>query len=756
MDTHFTNVLPLHLQRVSLMALAVMAGLPFAANAQSTSSTKALGTVVVTATRTETDSADVAGSVSAIKQEDIERKGAKDLRSILADEPDVTVPSDSRRFGGGQVNIRGIEGNRILMLTDGVRVSDYRASGTSNYDSAGRDVPFAEFLKQVEIVRGPASSLYGSDAIGGVLGFITLDPSDLLKGRSLAVGGQVGYHSVDRSKRASAWLATGGERFQSLLMVGHVRGEETDNKGSRRVQGNTRTAPNPLDYTQSNVLGKLLFTPNRENRFKLTVEHKEGESTVDVQRVSNGSSLARVSSNTGIDSMQRDRIQLDYDYLPEQSWFDSLALKLYTQKQTIDNQNWQLRSNTSSSCSATTAGSMNCLVSNRYAYEQTHSGFGAQQRKSFTLGLPQDLVWGLDFDRAETEESTNTNWTNLATGAVSSTLLGYTYPASYFPAGHTDQFGLFAQDDIRAGNLHITPGLRFDRFSLKPDSSGLYVRTDGKSAASKSGSHVSPKLSLLYDLKPDWNVYARYVEGFRGPNYEEVNRYFVNGASGYGVAGNADLKPETSRGFELGSKYNGSRWGAQFSVFQTRYKNFIDYAVLSSSDSRNIYVNGTRYSTYLYQNLDSVVIRGGDLGGYWQLLPSLRLNAALAIANGYDASSKQPLNSIDPKRLTLAAVWAPTEIWGGEWRLRAGAGKNRIDTSSTRYFRTPGYGVNDVSAWWQFRPGSRLNFSVNNVFDKTWWQWSDVRMAGLTASDTAPEFYSQPGRNFALTLKLDY
>lgn len=749
-------VLPLRLQRASLIALAVLSAWPLASHAQEAASPKTLTSVVVTATRAETDAAGVAGAVSAVPRERIEREQAKDLRGLLADEPDVTVPADARRFGGAQINIRGMEGNRILMLTDGVRVTDYRAAGTSNYDSAGRDVPFAEFLKQVEIVRGPASSLYGSDAIGGVVGFLTLDPADLLKGRAITAGGQLGYHSVDRSKRASAWLATGDERFQTLLMAGQARGEETRNQGTRRVQGNTRTAPNPLDYTQSNVLGKLLFAPDRANRLKLTVEHKEGESDVDVQRVANGSSLARVSSNTGTDSLQRDRVQLDYEYLPAQAWFDRLALKLYTQKQDTDNQNRQLRSNTASSCSSTTAGTMNCLVSNRYHYAQTHTGFGLQQEKTFTLGVPQELVWGLDFDRAETEERTDTTWTNLATGAISNTLLGYTYPAAYYPRGHADQLGLFAEDRIRIGALQLTPGLRIDRSRLSPQSDPLYTRSDGRSAVSKDDSHVSPKLALLYDLKPDWNVYAQYMEGFRGPNYEEVNRYFVNASSAYGVVGNADLKPETSRGIEIGSKYNGSRWGTQFSLYQTRYKNFIDYDMLSASDPRNIRVGGARFSTYLYQNLDSVVIRGGDWRGYWQLMPALRLAASLALATGYDATSKLPLNSIEPRRATFVASWTPSEVWGAEWRLRAAAGKNRIDTSGTNYFRTPGYGVSDISAWWRVRPGLKLSLAGNNIFDKTYYQWSDVRMAGLSATDSAPEFYSQPGRNFALTLKFDY
>jgi hemoglobin/transferrin/lactoferrin receptor protein len=737
--------------------LAVLCAWPVAAQVDTSEPKEPVAApVVVTPARKQAYVHELAGSISTVDRKQIAQQQARSIGEALADEPDVSVANDKRRFGESQVNIRGIDGNRILILTDGVRAADYRAAGTSNYDAAGRDMPFPEFLKQIEVLRGPASSLYGSDAIGGVLGVLTLDPADLLKGRDFASGGDFSYHSVDRSKRASVWLATRNDSFQSLLMAGHVRGEETDNQGSRRTQGNTRTAPNPVDYQQSNFLGKFIYTPDHRQRFKLSLEHKEGESDVDVQRVSNGSSLSRVSQNSGVDSLNRDRVQLDYEYTPDESWFDNLGVKLYTQKQRTDNQNQQLRANTASTCSATTAGAMNCLVANRYDYEQTHSGIGIQQEKSLQWGVQHALVWGLDFDRAETEERTDTTWTNLATGVSSKTLLGYTYPAAYYPRGHTDQLGLFAEDRMRLGAWHLTPGLRFDRYRLAPDNDPLYVRADGRSAASKDDQRISPKLAVLYDLRDDWNVYAQYVEGFRGPSYEEVNRYFVNGSSAYGVFGNPDLKPETSHGFEIGSKYEGSRWSSQFALYQTRYKNFIDYQLLGASDPRNIYVSGTRYSTYLYQNLQRVVIRGADWRGQWQVSPKLRLLASAALTRGYDADTRRPLNSVEPKRASLAAQWTQNEHWGGEWRLRAATGKNNIDTSSTAYFRTPGYGVNDLGVWWQASRKLRLNFNLNNIFDKTYYLWGDVVRAGLTASDTAPEFYTQPGRNFAISAKLEF
>ncbi|MGT2430629.1 TonB-dependent receptor plug domain-containing protein [Cupriavidus basilensis] len=144
-----------------------------------------------------------------------------DETGLFADEPDIDVPRDRRRFGAGSINIRGIEANRVLLMVDGVRLPDYyNGGGPSNLSSATRDAPEFSFLKRVEVLRGPASSLYGSDAIGGVVSYVTKDPEDLMRGR--AVGGEAGlsWNGIDRGFGQTAGVAGGNDTIKGLS---HVR-----------------------------------------------------------------------------------------------------------------------------------------------------------------------------------------------------------------------------------------------------------------------------------------------------------------------------------------------------------------------------------------------------------------------------------------------------------------------------------------------------------------------------------------------------
>lgn len=759
--------------RLSALTLA-LAGFacPAAAEDASEADDATLKEVVVTATRSSQAVDVIPGTVTTVERKTLEQRQAKDIVDVLAQEPDVAVPVDQRRFGAGQVNIRGIEGNRILLMVDGVRATDYRGAGSTNYDSAGRDLPDVDFLKQVEIVRGPGSSLYGSDAIGGIIGFLTLDPADLLKdGQAFAKGVKAGYYAADDSTRVSAHLAGRGERFEGLLMVAHAQGHETDNQGDVAGYGFYRTEPNPQDYESTAVLGKLGFKPAPGHNLKVTAEGKHRDTETDIQRIANlsGTSLSRIASNLGDDVLDRWRLSVDYDYLPsEPTWYDRLAAKVYRQTQESENDNYQLRADArlasdGGGCSASSSGTDNCDVRQRFDFEQSHAGASMVMEKEARWGVPQYLTWGGEWLRSTTQEVKDTVWTNLATGVSSNYFLGEFFPKSDFPEGHMDQLGLFVQDEFKfaGGRWRLTPGLRYDSYTLSPDAGDpLYAPKFGAAAVGKDGDHLSAKLSTAYDLHDGWNVYGQYVEGFRPPNYEEVNRYFYNNSSFYGVIGNPDLEPETSRGVELGIKFARRNLGAQLAVYKNRYKNFIDYVRLADTDPNRIYDTGAGVyrTTYQYQNLSSVAIRGVELRGYWQALPALRLNAAYAFAHGDDESNGVPLNSIEPQRFTASAQWTPDERYGAELRLRAAAGVDRVDDSSlsSGYFKPDGYAVVDVSGWWRVHRSARLGVGVNNLFDKKYWLWSDVRNASLSAADPAPHFYTQPGRSFTVTLQAEF
>jgi hemoglobin/transferrin/lactoferrin receptor protein len=129
--------------------------------------------ITVTGTRTPRALQDSPGTITIIDDEDIQNLFIRDIKDLIRYEPGVSVRNRPTRAGNSSINIRGIEGNRVLIQIDGVRVPDI-------YVNTSRDLVDFESLSKVEIICGPASTLYGSDAIGGVVSFITKDPEDYL------------------------------------------------------------------------------------------------------------------------------------------------------------------------------------------------------------------------------------------------------------------------------------------------------------------------------------------------------------------------------------------------------------------------------------------------------------------------------------------------------------------------------------------------------------------------------------------------
>ena len=201
-------------------------------------------TVTVVGTRTERSFPEVAATVSVTTAEDIERRVARNIADLVRFEPGVTVAGGGR-FGLDGFSIRGIGGNRVLTLVDGVRVPDEFSFGP--FLSARRDFVDVDSLSRAEIARGPISALYGSDALGGVVAFTTKGPADYLgddRRRHLEV--KAGHSGADDSLVGAVTAAAGGGRVAGLLHYTERRGHERDNggdvAGTRSGAGTSRSA----------------------------------------------------------------------------------------------------------------------------------------------------------------------------------------------------------------------------------------------------------------------------------------------------------------------------------------------------------------------------------------------------------------------------------------------------------------------------------------------------------------------------------
>ncbi|WP_024891469.1 TonB-dependent hemoglobin/transferrin/lactoferrin family receptor [Luteimonas huabeiensis] len=709
---------------------------------------QALDRVVVTATRTERTILDVASTVDVIDRARMDERLVRDLKDLFRYEPGITVTNSFGRFGIGDIRVRGLGGNRVRILTDGVPVSD--AFSIGSFSNANRNFVDPDTLKRVEVVRGPTSSLYGSDALGGVVAFFTKDPADYLsEGERAHVGARIGYDSAWDGTNLGATAAWGGERWSALVNVGHRDGHETENMGEVGGEGAARTRPNPQDRQDSSVLSKLVFAPSADQRFRLTAEGNEGRARTDML-TSLGRQALTGAENTRVhadDRQTRARVTFGHEMDAVGAAFaDSLDWQVYRQDSETTQDTLEER---------VTAAGVPERRERSFNFDQRTYGLQANFFKAFaTGGAEHALSWGLDLARTDTRQKRDGRLTNLRTGQVTNRMLPDVFPVRDFPVSRTDTAALYVQDEIVFGDgaLRLVPALRVDRYELKPEIDGIFAEDNpGLEVADLTKTQVSPKLGMVWRFRPDWSLFASYAHGFRAPPYNDVNIGFTNAAFGYTAIPNPDLKPETSKGVEAGIRHSGPVVHAALTGYHNRYDDFIE-------STRFIGFNADGLMVYQSQNVAEARIygvelkAGVDLGGLSDAWAGWSLQGAAAWSRGDDRTADEPLDSVDPLTGTLGIAY-DAETWGAELVGRFVEGKRRA--SADDLYLSPGYGVLDLYARWQVTPQLRVNAGIRNLTDRTYWAAGDLPLTVATTSGTLDR-YTSPGRNVAVSLAVDF
>lgn len=723
--------------------------------------------VAVTATRVAEETQDIPATITVIDSQQIDRNLVDGVQNLFRYEPGITVNSDPNRFGATSINIRGLEGNRVLIQVDGVRAPNLFTFGVGPFNTSTRNMVDLDQMKRVEVLRGPASTLYGSDALGGVVSYITKDPLDYL---DLSVAPAFGsiktlYASANDSWQTTATAAGGSKEVQGMVMYTYTTGHETDNFGTNDVIGPARTSPNPLDSKQNNWLGKLVFTPNANNTLKFTFEQYRDNNDVDV--LSLNASTPKTSALYGQDMMKRTRGSVNYDYLnPGGSWLHAFSAQLYQQRSETDSASQETRTATSASCSGTANGVNTCYIPRQFDFQQVLTGGSAQVESLTNWGAPQRILWGGELFGTETSALRDATLYNLTTGTSTKTLAGDTFPVRDFPNTDSLTFGAYVQDQISllGDRLVITPALRYDyyRLNISPDSIYNNNKPPGVEPSDFSDSAWSPKLSVLYSLDRNWNVYGNYAFGFRAPPFDDVNAAFRNPIQSYVLIPNPNLKSETSQGIELGVKGQAS-WGKlSAAAFYNRYKDFIDSRVSLDCPLDPQCVPGY-FFTFQSINRARVTIWGLEAKGEYLLAQNWTLAGSIAYANGEDTTLDQPLNSINPltgvvgvRYDNVSPSWG---AFGGALNMTAVSKKSTSDIANVggvAPFPTPGYATVDLTGYWTLTKYVKLAAGVFNIFDKKYWNWSDVNTGVVPGTGAYLDRYTQPGTNASVSLQVSF
>ncbi|WP_417691137.1 TonB-dependent receptor domain-containing protein [Roseibium sp.] len=706
--------------------------------------------VTIVAGRAPASLLEIPANVSVVDDEDLEKYGISDMQQVIRYIPGVDVARQSNStdpfntFGG--FTIRGVSGNRVLMLSDGSRVPERITDGTRDY------LDF-NFVKQVEMVRGPASVLWGADALGGVVALETLDPEDLLKGRRM--GGQAGlsYDSFTQSGTGSGAVAYQLTDTISAMFAFSRHAASEPELSNARDDGGSYGCPRDFsagqlgcgqfDDTDTQTyrgLAKVVWTPTIAHRLELSADMMKRSTEVDYTgnrgTQSNGDYVNDYDRNLDLD---RSRFALEHTWTPETGLLDQLKTVFAYAPNTYDRSGREY---------GVTSTGDSYITDDTLTYTEDFFELDIQASKFFETGpAGHDVIFGFDGDYSVLDYTRIDQTTNLTTGASTETRAG----GFNFANSDNRRADVYLQDTVGLFNnsLEITPGVRFATYRLEPHPDADYKVVAGSEPRVREDTALLKSLGALYRFNDTWSVWGKYGEGFKMPTAQQL--YTSLPGSFFNLTPAPDLDPEEVANYEAGIRAQTAAGYVSLTGFYADYTNFIQS-----------FYNPPGTSDYTYRNLSSVEVWGVELEGAYAVNDNLHLTGSLAWQRGVQKASADA----DTKAHTLPPL---TAILGvsyliPDYNLSLEAVTTLAapvsEVSSDDGFKPGGYALLDVFGQWQFTEKARLNFGVKNVFDT---RYFDFGAAGRTMSPSTAvaaqsplELQTGAGRTFSASLNLTF
>ncbi|WP_169716372.1 TonB-dependent hemoglobin/transferrin/lactoferrin family receptor [Oceanimonas doudoroffii] len=633
-------------RRLSLLALATLTALGLPVQAAGTSQ---LDEVLVQASRDKSTFGDSKFSTVVITRQQLDEQQPDTVAEALKYAPNIEIGGGPRSSNQKPV-IRGLEGTRVLQLVDGAR-QNFVAGHRGTYQND------PELLKQIDVIKGPVGSQWGSGAIGGVVAQTTQDGRELLDAGQ-SVGGYIkqGHGTAADQNRTSAALYGADEQFD-LLLNGYYRDQHDTRLGNDRSLA---------DSAERGRGGLIKLGWQLDDAQRLSLSHRRSETT--------GSVPGNPETNVGSSSPLVDRESTDqstalgYQLNPASGLVD-LDLTLYHNRTEVD----EFR-----------------VVQNQQDHTDYRTlGLSLVNRSQLEWGK---LTYGLDGYQDKSQGSRQ--------GANRPT------PAD----GRSEVVGGFVQAELPVAEAWtLLPALRYDHF-----------QTEAKNLAGskRSESELSKSLALSWQAT-DWlELIARYDEAFRAPTSEELytsGTHFSLGPMGSNVfVPNPELRPEKAANKELiaratfdGVLASNDRLKLNASLFQNSVEDFIEQQIIMDFANR---VFETRYD-----NVQDAELQGGELAlDYrWQ---DLELGLSYGRTLGRDKNTGKALEGIPADKWVVS-----TGYWLLDNQLKLGAHLTRADTVHFENRGYEGYTLLDLGANWYAQgalSGLELGLTVDNLTDE--------------------------------------
>ncbi|MGB3422926.1 MAG: TonB-dependent receptor [Castellaniella sp.] len=571
--------------RAGMRALALAFSLPLAAGvacAQETGAQHAtwLDTITVTGTRTETSVMNNPASVSVVDQEQLERQAPRSIADLVRDVPGVEVV-DASAPGMQRLRIRGESSHRVTILVDGQEITDHSDYGTPILVDPAN-------VERIDVIRGPASVLYGAKAIGGVVNIITKRGAP--KPIQLETG--VSYYSGTRGWQG--WAAVSG----TVGDFDYRLSGSADRHHDRKVPNGIYTQTGQLDgssYRDSDVSLHLgyAFGQNRNHYLALKAE----QHILSTDSWTDPDYLQDPIRDFGIELPKRDlrKVGLYYDARDLSPIVRKIHVDAY--HQTVD----RLFENR---VEVQPTASMN--MKNRATSDDRNLNYGGTAQIDLALHPDHYTIVGAQYLMDDLDTRKN-SITDLAIKVPFPPPAGSTVRTTTTSPTHTrasiQTASLFTQDEWTfARDFKLTAGLRYYHVSSSLDettNTALANQDDGTT------NRLVKSLGLTWAGLEHTTLRALYSEGYTTPTLMQLYSDTTAG-SGNPTRANPGLKPETSQNYELGARYQHAGVVLDAAVFYTRAKDYITTTTCASAGTcpvgygakDNTYVNADRADTH--------------------------------------------------------------------------------------------------------------------------------------------------------------
>lgn len=712
-----------------------------------------LDTISVYADRGEKPLVEQTSNNTVIGRHQIEERQVRDIQDLVRYVPGVTVSKTTSSvdpFGNlAGFTIRGVSNNRVMMLVDGARTIESIVDGN-------RDFVGTSNLKAVEIIRGPAGVLYGADALGGLVAFVTKDPEDYLKGRKF--GGQVdtGYDSYDRGWSQNAALAFRvNNEWSALISAGHRTYNEgrlsnaDPNGGSwpcpRNPQAIKCNLLNPLDGEDYDILGKVVWTPNAEHEIKFITQYYKTDRTVD-QRADLGAATGGITNLSYIRNQIQtaERYQIFHRYTPNLGWIDQIRWFVAHSPQE--------REFTGDRRRRLANGQLDKLDFLLNYKEQFTEG-DIQFNSSFVtpFGIHK-FTYGAYASVADTDYQRRDITTNLTTGAMTTVNAG----GFNFADATTKRADGFIQDEIRLfdGQWILTPGVRYATYELDPRPNPFYQIVPGKAPTVVQSERLVKQVGSVWRVNEQMSLIARYAEGFKMPTAQQLYTSLPNGGGlNSSLIPNPDLRPESVKSYEAGIRFQGPVAFLSVTGFYADYTDFIQNFVQVPS------ATFPGFFDFTYQNLSKVATHGIEIAGEYRFLTNWSVSASVAYIEGTQIATpnarETAFDGTTPFSGTFGVRYQDKET-GIDAELVTTWASEVLERSSPTLYRPDGYVAFDAIFNWSPRwvPGLTFRGSVLNIGDARYFR----SLNGATTYPIVPsaavaianplELQTAPGRTF--------